>query len=129
MPALDNSKYNSFFDETESALAARFEVRYLPLWITAGALGDPADIRYYNLTFNNCIVQNSADTKRVLLPYYSQDAAAYGVDAHVRLQLEEAAGAEWKKLGFEVVWMDGVEDLAFNAGAVHCITKTLRRAK
>ena len=129
VPALDNSKYNSFFDETESALSARFEVRYLPLWITAAALGDPGDLRYYNLTFNNCIVQNSAETKRVLLPYYSQDAAAYGVDAHVRLQLEEAAGAEWKKLGFEVVWMDGVEDLAFNAGAVHCITKTLRRVQ
>jgi hypothetical protein len=127
IPDLNNGKYNSFFDETETALAAKFEVRYLPLWLTAGTLGYPVDARYYNLTFNNCIVQNASSMKKVLLPSYSQDAAGYGVDGQVRRQLELAAEVEWKKIGFEVAWMDGVEDLAFNQGAVHCITKTLRR--
>jgi hypothetical protein len=127
IPELNNPKYNSFFDETEAILATKFEVRYLPLWLTQGTLGLPTDPRYYNLTFNNCIVQNTAAVKRVLLPSYSQDSADYGVDEQVRKQLELAAENEWKNLGFEVAWMDGVEDLAFNSGAVHCITKTLRR--
>ncbi len=127
--ALNNSQYNSFFDETEAALTTRFEVQYLPLWITQGDLGytGQVDPRYYNLTFNNCIVQNSGDVRKVLLPSYSQDAALYGVDVNVRQRLEAAAENSWKSLGFEVTWMDGVEDLAFNQGAVHCITKTLRR--
>jgi hypothetical protein len=126
--AVNNGTYNSFFDETEAQLAARFEVQYLPLWLTRSNLGlTGVEPRYYNLTFNNCIVQAGASSRRVLLPSYSQDAADYGVDGEVRQQLESAAESAWTRLGFQVAWMDGVEDLAFNQGAVHCITKTLRR--
>jgi hypothetical protein len=126
-PELDNSDYDYFFGETERQLAAHCEVRCLPLWITRGTLGYDADPRYYNLTWNNCIVQNSANEKRVLLPAYSPDADAYGVDRPTRIALEAAAKEAWEKLGFTVYWSDGVEDLTFGSGAIHCITKALRR--
>lgn len=126
VPELDNGRYDAFFDETEEALQQHFEVRHLPLWLTAGTLGYD-ERRHYNLTFNNCLVQNAGEVRRVLLPSYAQDAATYGVDADVRHRLEDAAAAEWRRLGFEVSWMDGLEDLVYSAGAVHCITKTLRR--
>jgi hypothetical protein len=124
---LDNDRYDRFFDETERQLATAYEVRRLPLWITRGTLGYDTEPRYYNLTWNNCVVQNAGSTKRVLLPAYSPDADSYGVDRRARLALEAAAQETWEKLGFEVFWTDGVEDLAFGSGAIHCITKTLRR--
>jgi hypothetical protein len=126
-PELDNDGYDAFFDETERQLSTSYEVRRLPLWITRGTLGYDTDPRYYNLTWNNCVVQNAGSEKRVLLPAYSPDADAYGVDRRARVALEAAARETWEKLGFEVFWTDGVEDLAFGSGAIHCITKTLRR--
>ncbi|HWN44254.1 MAG TPA: hypothetical protein VNW71_18665 [Thermoanaerobaculia bacterium] len=124
---LNNDKYDSFFLETEEQLRAHYEVRHLPLWLTHGSLGYNTQPRYYNLTWNNCIVQNAPDEKRVLLPSYSPDAANNGGCEHLRRDLEASAQCEWEKLGFTVYWMDGIEDLAFGSGAVHCITKVLRR--
>ena len=49
------------------------------------------------------------------------------VDAQVRRDLEQASASEWRGLGFEVSFMDGLEDLAYGDGLVHCITKTLAR--
>lgn len=43
--------------------------------------------------------------------------------------LEQAAAWEWGNLGFEVQFMDGLEDLAYGSGSVHCITKTVRRGR
>ena len=126
---LNNSKYNDMFDATEKILATRFEVRYLPLWITRGRLGrSNYSERYYNLTFNNCIVESSTHGKTVLLPTYSSDSDILGTDQSVREALEAAAIAEWKKIGFKVNLMDGLEDLAYASGVVHCITKTLKRS-
>lgn len=125
---LDDGKYNSLFDQTEQQLATRFEVRYLPLWITKSRLAQPKfKERYYNLTFNNCIVQSNAAVKRVLLPMYSEDSALFGTDKALREALEQAAVAEWKAIGYEVKIMDGLEELAYGSGSVHCITKTLAR--
>lgn len=126
---LNSSLYNSLFDKTEEQLRQIFEVRYLPLWLTKGRLNQPSfEERYYNLTFNNCIVQNHSSKKSVLLPFYSQDAGDFGTDRSVREALELAAKQSWEALGFEVAFMDGIEELAYGSGAVHCITKTLSRA-
>lgn len=126
---LNNSKYNDMFDATEKILATRFEVRYLPLWITRGRLGrSNFPERYYNLTFNNCIVESSTHGKSVLLPTYSSDSDILGTDQSVREALEAAAIAQWTNIGFKVNLMDAVEDLAYASGAVHCITKTLKRS-
>ena len=126
---LNNSKYNAMFDATEKTLATRFEVRYLPLWITRGRLGrSNFPERYYNLTFNNCIVESSTHGKSVLLPTYSSDSDILGTDQSVREALEAAAIAQWTNIGFKVNLMDAVEDLAYASGAVHCITKTLKRS-
>lgn len=130
VPWLNDLRYDEFFDETACQLAAKFDVRTLPLWLTYGTLqGVPGEARYYNLTWNNAIVENDGETRRVLLPSYSEDAEEYGVDGGVRRELEAAAEAAWKAIGFEVQFMDGLEDLAFAAGSIHCMTKTLRRTR
>jgi hypothetical protein len=124
----DNRTYDRFFDETEEQLAERFEVKTLPLWLTASDLNDPElDKKFYNLTWNNALVEHTGTVKRVLLPSYSEDAAQFGVDRQVRRDLEQAAAGEWKAIGYDVTFMDGLEDLAYGDGSVHCMTKTLRR--
>ena len=124
---LNNATYDGFFQETATQLEKHCEVRELPLWITHGNLGYPIAKRYYNLTWNNSILQSSGSTKRVLLPCYSPDALGYNVDKKLREDLEAAVKSEWESIGYTVDWMDGIEDLAFGSGAVHCITKTLKR--
>jgi hypothetical protein len=124
----DNRTYDRFFDETEEQLAERFEVKTLPLWITSSNLNDPElDRKFYNLTWNNALVEHTATVRRVLLPSYSEDAKQFGVDRQVRRDLEQAARDEWKAIGYDVTFMDGLEDLAYGDGSVHCMTKTLRR--
>jgi hypothetical protein len=49
------------------------------------------------------------------------------VDQSAREQLQAAAETVWRQLGFEVARMDGLEDLAYGLGSVHCITKVLSR--
>jgi hypothetical protein len=124
----DNDTYDRFFDETEEQLSQRFEVTTLPLWLTSGNLNDPElDRKFYNLTWNNALVEHTATISRVLLPSYSGDAKQFGVDREVRRDLEQAAAGEWRAIGYEVTFMDGLEDLAYGDGSVHCMTKTLRR--
>ena len=128
---LDNERYDRYFDATAGQLEAEFEVRTLPLWITYGNLNRPASRaeRFYNLTWNNAIVENDGNDRRVLLPMYSQDASEFAVDASLRRELEAAAAAEWKALQFDVRFTDGLEDLAHSMGSLHCIAKTLQRAR
>jgi hypothetical protein len=124
----DNRTCDRFFDETEEQLTDRFEVKTLPLWITSGNLNDPElEKKFYNLTWNNALVEHTSTVRRVLLPSYSEDAKQFGVDRQVRRDLEQAAAAEWKAIGYDVTFMDGLEDLAYGDGSVHCMTKTLRR--
>lgn len=127
---LDNAVCDRFFDETAEQLSERFDVRTLPLWMTYGNLAEPGlGRKFYNLSWNNALVENSGAVRRVLLPSFSGDAVRFGVDRVVRRDLEQAAAAEWRGLGFEVTFMDGLEDLAYGDGSVHCITKTLRRGR
>jgi hypothetical protein len=130
MPELDTPLYDSCFDQTAADLATRFEVRTLPLWITFGSLRDSNNRqKFYNLTWNNAIVENARSVRRVLLPNYTDgaDCRAYGVDRATREQLQAAVEEAWRSLEFEVRFMDGMEDLAWGDGALHCMTKVLRR--
>lgn len=127
--------YDSFFGQTERQLATRFEVRKLPLWLVYGNLGQPYERdwprKYYALTWNNAIVQNDGKSRNVLLPNFAdaEDCNAYGVDVAIREKLQTAAEEQWRELGFNVARMDGLEDLAYAEGSVHCITKALSRVR
>lgn len=122
--------YDSFFELTEEQLSKHFDVRKIPLWLVRGNLGksDWSD-RYYVLTWNNAVVQNDGQTRKVLLPNFADahDCVEYNVDRGVRQQLQAAAEHAWRELKFEVSVMDGLEELAYNLGSVHCMTKTLKR--
>jgi hypothetical protein len=65
----------------------------------------------------------------VLLPNYADpdDCKRYGLDFGLRLDLQNAAIKEWRDLKFDVQLMDGLEDLAWGQGAVHCMSKVLER--
>lgn len=130
----DFSQYDDFFDETEAQLSNHFEVRHLPLQLTWGNLQIPRlEKQYYILSFNNVVIENytAADgspVRNVIMTTYAQDAAAFGMDPGIRRDLEDEAERIWKDLGFKVFRMDGMEDLAYGLGSIHCITKDLRRS-
>ena len=129
-PEFDSDIYDKFFTRTEEQLKEHFEVRHLPLWFTYGNLRDPKKrLKFYNLTWNNALVENDGKTRRVVLPSYTdpEDARIFGVDLAVRKDLQQAAAEAWQNLGFEVRFTDSMEDLAWGDGAVHCMTKTLGR--
>ena len=126
--AYDDDRFNAFFDETEQQLDQHFEVQHLPLMLTYGDLGGNADQHdFYNLSFNNVVLENYGTVRNVVMTTYSQDAPAFKVDPAIRRDLEDAAEAIWAGLGFNVSRTDGMEDLAHGQGSVHCITKTMRR--
>ncbi len=130
LTSVDGAKLDAYFDETEQQLDQRFEVHHLPLCLTRGVLnGAASKSDYYWLTFNNVVIENSGNAgKKVLMTTYSQDATNYQTDEKARRDLEAAAEAKWRKIGFDVHLMDGMEDLAYGLGSVHCITKDLRRS-
>lgn len=115
----------------EDQLKAHFDVRRLPIMIVRGRLGSSMrKERTYLLAFNNCVidVSPSGDTK-VLLPSFHQDSFLYDTDAALRKELEAAAAGMWQEIGVEVRFSDGVEDLAYQSGGIHCMSKVLRRAE
>ncbi|MEE8526924.1 MAG: hypothetical protein V3T72_23565 [Thermoanaerobaculia bacterium] len=125
--------FDEYFQETAEQLEAAFEVRSLPLLPEYGDLGGRARPAYYHLTWNNAVLENhtdDADTlhRVVYMPTFAEDADDHGTDGAVRQTLDDAAAGIWQETGFEVRRMDGLEDLAYGAGSIHCITKTLRRS-
>ena len=60
---------------------------------------------------------------------YSQDSVAFKTDSSLRMDLEQASKQIWEGIGFNVHLMDGMEDLAYGDGSIHCITKTIKRGK
>jgi hypothetical protein len=85
--------------------------------------------KFYNLSWNNAIVQNAGQVRKVLLPNYTDedDARIFGVDRGVRSRLQQYVVDQWQLLGFEVSLTNGIEDLAWGDGVVHCMTKVLKR--
>jgi len=128
----NNAKYDAFFEETEEQLEQVFEVKHLPILLTHGNLNQTNyEYLFYNLTFNNVVIENYIENgqrqQNVIIPTYSEDSETYGTDYGIRRDLEQAAEEIWASIGFEVKRMDGLEDLTYGSGAVHCITKVMSR--
>lgn len=129
----NDSRFDEFFEETEQQLAQHFEVQHLPLLLTYGDLKGKASKKdYYILSFNNVVIENykdnGMDKRNVILTTYAEDSTEYGTDSAIRRDLEQAAEAIWSNLGYTVHKMDGMEELAYGLGSVHCITKDLKRS-
>lgn len=123
--------YDHFFDQTERQLKeACFEVKYLPLVLTHGDLGGKTlRPKFYYLSFNNVVIENYGKTRRVIMPTFRKDCGTFGgLDRTLRAELAAQSQQAWCELGFEVMLMDGLEDLAYGDGGIHCITKVLQRS-
>jgi hypothetical protein len=86
----------------------------------------------YVLTWNNVVIHEvfdgpEAERRRVLLPTFADPDNPLGVEQSVRETLDAAAMKIWEDLGFWVLKIERMEDLAYAAGSVHCITKVLQR--
>ncbi|MCW2700287.1 MAG: hypothetical protein JWQ45_1822 [Blastococcus sp.] len=90
----------------------------------AGAADDtPVTVRdWHHVTWNNCLVENSADAGRhVYLPTFGHgdNADLEPVDQHMT--------RVWENLGFQVHLLADFNSFARRQGVVHCIKKYLRR--
>lgn len=126
------SDQDPYFDQAVRQLEQLgFAVDLLPLLPTKGSpCGWPEQA--YVLTWNNAIVEHYRDEsgdeiRRVLLPVYADPANPLAVDQGPRELLDAAATKVWEDLGFEVLPTNPMEDLAYSSGAVHCISKVLKR--
>lgn len=127
-PYLDDESIDRFFDETHQQLACHFEVRELPLLSTRGDLGGNEEfVRYYFLTWGNALVEAYGATRRVVIPSFVEHAKTFGLDVKVREKLQQHVVDQWKALNFTVNVIDGLEDLAWGDGSIHCIAKVLAR--
>lgn len=130
------------FDEYFAQIAKKledigYEVRSLPLLVEYGDLNGVAPERtFYHETYNNALVENYKDgsgnwIRNVFLPLYGNpdDAIKYDFDLASRQTLDAYAKQCWEDLGFTVYSMDGLEDLAWAKGSIHCMTKVVRRSK
>ena len=129
-PVFDDCRYNDFFEQIREQLEEYFTVIRIPLLLTRGNLGGKAPkSKYYNLSFNNVIIENDGVNKNVIIPTYSGDSRIFGSNRRLRKKLENASKKVWESLGFKVHLMDAMEDLAYQEGSVHCIVKILKRTK
>jgi hypothetical protein len=90
----------------------------------AGARDDTAvTVRdWYHITWNNCLVENSAGAGRhVYLPTYG-----HGPNRDLAV-IDEHMARLWTELGFEVHPLADFTSFARRQGVVHCIKKYLRR--
>lgn len=125
---VDGARIDSYFDPVEQQLSGHYEVRHLPICLTQGNLGGQAPSAYYWLTFNNVVhEEDSSGGRHVYMTTYSEDAQLFNTDPVTRQALEDAAASVYESLGFVVHRMDGLEELAYGLGSVHCITKELYR--
>ncbi len=126
--------YDEYFEEVSKQLSEHFSIIELPLLPVYGNLGlEGWEMKHYHLTWNNVVIENYVDDtgvrrRFVFMPTYADPDRGYDVDTGARARLDDLAAKIWKEMvGFEVLRLDGMEDLAWAQGAVHCMTKTLRR--
>jgi hypothetical protein len=101
--------------------AAEFKVISLPIFF------------YDNATFswNNCLVEVSADRKTVYLPSYQSAHDPEKLNPAFRC-LEEKVTAVYGSQGFEVVWFRNgrfFRTLARHGGSLHCAVKVMGRTE
>ena len=126
---LDNERIDQFFEETSQQLARKYDVRELPLLSTRGDLGGNEEfVRYYFLTWSNALVEVTQKKRHVILPSFVEDARRFGLDPDVRRALQKHVEKTWATLGFDVTVIDGLEDLVWGDGSIHCIAKVLARS-
>ena len=92
--------------------------------IQLGAQGttDIAVRSWHHITWNNCLVENSARSgKHVYLP-------TFGYGPYQKLAaIDRAMKSTWEKLGFEVHALGDFNEFAARQGVVHCIKKYIER--
>lgn len=105
----DKVLHRAFEQLTEELLKRGFVVHRLPLLLNARRGFSPI------LTYNNVLLEESAGEKRVYLPNYGLP------------ELDQAASAVYKKLGFRLRKIDG-RNASFLLGSVRCLTNVLERS-
>lgn len=127
---LPDFSFSEYFDPVREQLSEHFEIHPLPLVPQFSKMD--GNTWFYHLTWNNAVVENythDGEVKRVVyLPTYEQDAKRIGLDPGLRKEFDTEAIRRWRNVGFEVRRLDGQEDLAHSFGAVHCMTKVMRRS-
>lgn len=120
-PHIPHAMSEIFDDIARSLRKLGFLVRRNPLPLTH--VDDPARrLRtWYFATANNCIVQIDGDSKTVWLPTYG-----HGDWADLAI-IDEKNKQIWQRLGFNTIQLTDFHPFAQNLGAVHCITKYLKR--
>jgi hypothetical protein len=113
--------FDTYFAETEEQLKQHFEVVQLPLCPVSIQLGE--EVGHYHLTYNNAVLEDYVNdagqtVRTVYMPTFAQDAEDFGVPSKVRQHLDDTAAEAWKKVGFEVRRIDGLEDLAIGCPTV-----------
>jgi hypothetical protein len=133
--------FDKYFDEVAEQLSLHYEVRRMPLLPTQFRSKDSEWPRHYYLSYNNVLVENYLENKKVrryvYLPTYAGQVETFRNEKYITAyygsrekyaSLDKAAKKIWSDLGFEVRQMDALEDLAMSWGSVHCMVKTLRRS-
>ncbi|MFC6999343.1 hypothetical protein [Rufibacter roseus] len=113
----------SVFDNVARNLAnAGFKVYRNPLPLTYVDDPEQKERKWYFATANNALVEIiDEEHKTVWLP-------AYGIGAWENLKITDQANkGVWESLGFKVHLLPDFHIFAENSGAVHCITKYLKR--
>ena len=130
--------YAEYFKEIAHQLKAYFHVLEIPIFpgkASFGYAGTQYETNYF-LTYNNVVIENfrdenGAQQKHVFMPTYAKDDTPDSkidkTENEIRVQLDKKATKVWEKVGFKVFPMPDMESFASSGGAVHCLTKILKR--
>ena len=110
----------------------KFDVKRIPIPVTYLTDNDNPGIYYWkHLSYNNCIIENSATKRNVYFPTYGSPIKinATGIIKNFLMFKIFDAYLEsfWKSLGFNPHPLINYLPLMLNGGAAHCITKCLSR--
>ncbi len=72
---------------------------------------------YPCLTYNNVLMERHGDSRVVYLPQYGWAA------------MDSAARKAWKRMGYEVVAVEGLTTSAISGGSLRCCVKVIQRGK
>jgi len=112
-----------YYHDIAARLAAEgFQVVRSPLPLTYADDSALSERTWYFATANNALVEIKGDSKRVWLPTYG-----HGPQAHLVATDKENERIWREELGFKVHMLPDFHPFAYNAGAVHCISKYLER--
>lgn len=128
-PTLDRAgKVNGYLADVESHLMREgLEVIRMPLPLI---FDSDAPDDWFFCFYNNCLVENAGDFKRVWLPYVSS-TGTLSKYKNLLESVELKVQALWNGIGFiNIMWVPNelYESDMHAKGAIHCITKEVTRA-